>query len=86
MTSSLTELGQLAKGQKGLIAGFKATLTQAQRDLERRLLALGMMEGVECEVMHEGWWGKDPIAVRLDTLTLALRREEANLVLVRAVS
>lgn len=82
MTSSSTLLGQLTKGQKGLITGFRTSLTQAQHDLERRLLALGLIEGAECEVLHEGWWGKDPIAIRCNTLTLALRREEANSILV----
>lgn len=71
-----TTLGNLAKGQKGFVVGFK------RQDLVPRLLALGIVEGMECEVLHEGWWGKDPIAIRLETLTLALRRKEAHSILV----
>lgn len=71
-----TTLGNLIKGQKGLVVGFK------RQDLLSRLLALGVAEGMECEVLQEGWWGKDPIAVRLETFTLALRRKEAHSILV----
>lgn len=71
-----TTLGNLIKGQKGFVVGFK------RQDLLPRLLTLGFAEGMECEVLHEGWWGKDPIAVRLETLTLALRRKEAHSILV----
>lgn len=81
MILSPTTLGELTKGQKGLVAGFKARVTHTHGDLESRLMALGVVEGAECEVLHEGWWGKDPIVVRLNTITLALRREEASCIL-----
>jgi ferrous iron transport protein A len=46
-------------------------------ELERRLLELGLVEGAEIEVLHEGPIGRDPIAVRVNDATIALRRREA---------
>lgn len=46
-------------------------------ELERRLLELGFVEGAAIEVLHEGLFGGDPIAVRVDDLRVALRRHEA---------
>ena len=46
-------------------------------ELERRLLELGFVEGARVELLHEGLFGKDPIAVRLDDMRVALRRREA---------
>jgi len=51
-------------------------------ELERRLLELGFVEGAEVEVLHEGPLGRDPIAVRLNDTTIALRRREAMAVFV----
>jgi ferrous iron transport protein A len=54
----------------------------AAAELERRLLELGFVEGAEVEVLHEGPLGRDPIAVRLNDTTIALRRREAMAVFV----
>jgi ferrous iron transport protein A len=51
-------------------------------ELERRLLELGFVEGAEVEVLHEGPLGRDPIAVRLNDTTIALRRREAMAIFV----
>jgi ferrous iron transport protein A len=51
-------------------------------ELERRLLELGFVEGAEVEVLHEGPLGRDPIAVRVNDSTIALRRREAMAILV----
>jgi ferrous iron transport protein A len=51
-------------------------------ELERRLLELGFVEGADVEVLHEGPLGRDPIAVRLNDTTIALRRREAMAVFV----
>ena len=51
-------------------------------EIERRLLVLGFVEGARVEVLHEGPVGKDPIAVRVDNATIALRRREAMSILV----
>jgi ferrous iron transport protein A len=51
-------------------------------DLESRLVELGFVEGATVEVLHEGLLGRDPIAVRVDGVTVALRRREAMAVIV----
>ena len=47
-------------------------------ELERRLLEFGFVEGARIEVLHEGALGRDPIAVRLDDMRVALRRRDAE--------
>jgi ferrous iron transport protein A len=51
-------------------------------ELEQRLLELGFVEGATVEILHEGPVGRDPIAVRLNGTTIALRRREAMAILV----
>lgn len=46
-------------------------------ELERRLLELGFVEGAQVELLHEGLFGRDPIAMKVDDMTVALRRQEA---------
>jgi ferrous iron transport protein A len=47
-------------------------------ELERRLLEFGFVEGAHVEVLHEGAIRRDPIAVRLDDMRVALRRRDAE--------
>jgi ferrous iron transport protein A len=53
-------------------------------ELERRLIELGFIEGARVEILHEGLFGRDPIAVRVDDLTVAIRRREAMAIVVEA--
>ncbi|SJZ78427.1 ferrous iron transport protein A [Enhydrobacter aerosaccus] len=46
-------------------------------ELERRLIELGFVEGATVELLHQGLFGGDPIAVRVAGTTIALRRREA---------
>jgi ferrous iron transport protein A len=50
-------------------------------EIENRLLELGFVEGAHVEIMHEGTFGRDPIAVRVNNATIALRRREAMAIL-----
>ena len=79
-----TRLGRLARGWSGWVVGFAPTedLSISWHELERRLLEMGLVEGARIEVLHEGPIGGDPIAVRVDDITVALRRREADVVLV----
>jgi len=52
-------------------------------ELERRLLELGFVEGASVEVLHEGLFSRDPMAVKLDDMRVALRRREARAVEVK---
>ncbi len=85
----MVPLGQGARGLRGIVvqvgardaSGKPTALPQAE--LERRLLEIGFVEGAEVEILHEGMIGRDPIGVRLDDMRVALRRREADAVLVR---
>lgn len=55
-------------------------------ELERRLIELGFVEGAVVELLHQGLFGGDPIAVRVADTTIALRRREAMAVLVTAAA
>jgi ferrous iron transport protein A len=55
-----------------------------EHELERRLVELGFVEGARVELLHEGLFGGDPIAVRIAETTIALRRREAMAILVNA--
>jgi ferrous iron transport protein A len=50
----------------------------AGAELQRRLLEFGFVEGARVEVLHEGAIRRDPIAVRLDDMRVALRRRDAE--------
>ena len=51
-------------------------------ELERRLIELGFVEGAIVELLHQGLFGGDPIAVRVAATTIALRRREAMAIVV----
>ena len=82
-------LGWGARGFRGVVAsvGTGATAHSAgglqPTELERRLLEIGFVEGARIEILHEGALGGDPIAVRIDDARVALRRREADSVLVQ---
>jgi ferrous iron transport protein A len=81
---SARPLGSVQLGFKGRISAIQ-TANGADgpvEDLERRLIELGFVEGAAVEVLHEGLLGHDPIAVRVDGVTIALRRREAMAIIV----
>ena len=55
-------------------------------EIERRLLEMGFVEGAPVEIVHEGLFGRDPMAIKLADRTVALRRREARSVMVRATA
>jgi len=70
-----------ARGVIVRVSAFEGALPAAE--LERRLLELGFVEGAVVEVLHEGAFGHDPIAVRLDDMRVAIRRREAAAIQIR---
>ncbi len=50
----------------------------------RRLRALGLDEGVAVEMLHAAPFGRDPVAVRIGRMTVAVRRVHAAAVFVEA--
>ncbi|MBI1415969.1 MAG: ferrous iron transport protein A [Limimaricola sp.] len=73
-------LGLSAKGDHGRVLRIDVTDMAASlppQEIERRLIELGFVEGAEVRILHEGLFGRDPIAVRVNGATVALRRREA---------
>lgn len=78
-------LGLAKRGYSGVIQHLSAgdvgsALSAAE--LESRLIELGFVEGAKVEVLHEGIVGRDPIAVRVENVTIAVRRREAMAIIV----
>lgn len=73
-------LGLAERGLSGTIAGIdtrRVNSALSAAELESRLLELGFVEGARVEILHQGMVGRDPIAVRVDNVTVAIRRREA---------
>jgi len=78
-------LGLAKCGYAGTIQHLSASGTGSSlpdAELESRLIELGFVEGARVEILHEGIVGRDPIAVRVDNITVAVRRREAMAVIV----
>jgi ferrous iron transport protein A len=78
-------LGLARRGYRGVIQHIAAVdggSALSAIELESRLIELGFVEGARVEVLHEGIIGRDPIAVRVDNITVAVRRREAMAVIV----
>ena len=89
MTSQPTiALGDAGVGYRGRILALDPTRAAATglppAELERRLIELGFVEGAAVELLQQGLFGRDPIAVRVAATTIALRRREAMAVMVSA--
>jgi ferrous iron transport protein A len=88
LKAGVRRLSEARRGDRGVVIQVSAeSLTVADpaelQELERRLLEIGFVEGARVEILHEGFLGRDPIAVKLDDMRVALRRREAKGVLVR---
>jgi ferrous iron transport protein A len=78
-------LGLAKRGYSGVIQHLAADDSGSALsaiELESRLIELGFVEGAKVEVLHEGIVGRDPIAVRIENVTIAVRRREAMAVIV----
>ncbi len=78
-------LGLAKRGYTGVIQHLKpadAGSALSAVELESRLIELGFVEGAKVEVLHEGIVGRDPIAVRVENVTIAVRRREAMAIMV----
>jgi ferrous iron transport protein A len=80
-------LSSFGKGDRGVVRGIDVADHEGgieAAELERRLLEMGFVEGAKVQVLHEGLIGRDPMAVRLDDMRVALRRREAQAILMDA--
>ena len=84
-TKQPTPLGLARRGYSGVIqhlSAREAGSALSDIELESRLIELGFVEGARVEILHEGIVGGDPIAVRVDNVTIAVRRREAMAIIV----
>jgi ferrous iron transport protein A len=71
-----TSLDLLAMGTRARIAAIDwAGLDEGEA---RRLRHFGFDEGVTVEPLHLGPFGRDPIAIRVGRMTVAIRRKHAG--------
>ncbi|MDP2765173.1 MAG: FeoA family protein [Brevundimonas sp.] len=82
--SHILPLSRAQQGDRGVIVrvGDPGDQKEHAKELERRLLELGFVEGAQFELLHEGLFGRDPIAMKVDDMRVALRRHEAALLTV----
>jgi ferrous iron transport protein A len=81
--SDAVRLSVARPGDRGTIVDVRSQYDTGDHgvdgeELLRRLLEFGFVEGATIEVLHEGLFGHDPIAVRLDDMRVALRRRDAQ--------
>ena len=77
-------LDQLALGTKAHVISVDwAVLDEAEAN---RLKHFGFDEGVAVEALHLGPFGRDPIAIRVGRMTVAIRRRHAGAVRVVPVA
>jgi ferrous iron transport protein A len=84
-TKQQLPLGLAKRGYSGVIqhlAAGQAGSALSDVELESRLIELGFVEGAKVEILHEGVVGGDPIAVRVENVTIAVRRREAMAIIV----
>jgi ferrous iron transport protein A len=79
----LVRLSATRPGDRGVIVDVRAESTPGGhgvdvQELQRRLLEFGFVEGAQFEVLFEGAIRRDPIAVKLDDMRVALRRRDAE--------
>ncbi|MFO1415306.1 MAG: FeoA family protein [Burkholderiales bacterium] len=76
-------LSDLPIGVPAHVVGLRPAADDAEsRELALRLLEIGFMAGEPVRVIAQGHPGREPIAVRIGGTTFALRRFEAEQVLV----
>lgn len=58
----------------------------ADENLARKLLEMGLHEGMELRLAHTGPFGRDPIAIEINDRCVALRRRDASHITVEKIA
>jgi ferrous iron transport protein A len=83
IAEKLVPLSTIGVGQTVTIREVRTGVSELEGgDLGLRLLELGFVEGESLRVIAHGYPGREPLAVRIGSTTFALRRFEADHVLV----
>lgn len=76
------KLSELPRGAQARIRGI-----DGPEALTRKLLEIGLEEGMDVTLLHEGPIARDPIAIRIDgDRVIALRRRDADAILLTPAS
>jgi ferrous iron transport protein A len=78
---ALCALDQLPDAQEGIVVSVRPSDLMPP-DLVRRLIEIGFLPGERVSILTRGVFGGSPLAVRVGTSTFALRRVEAQCVMV----
>lgn len=79
MTGNPSRLTELPRAASSRIIGFAA-----DAHTETRLREIGFAEGDSITPLHFGLFGRNPMSVRVNGATIALRRADARVILVEA--
>ena len=79
---ALMTLRELSKHKPARIIGFQTDNPQT----ETRLREIGFAEGDMVEALHFGLFGRNPMSVRLNGSLIAMRKQEAQAVLVEIIN
>jgi len=82
-TTPATTLDRMHVGESAFVADISAHDTVKHgslSDISRRLKELGFVRGEEVTILHKGYFGGEPLAVRVGQSTFALRNFEAALI------
>ncbi|WP_185864939.1 FeoA family protein [Blattabacterium cuenoti] len=71
-------LSELKKGEKGIITGYK------NYNFPIKLLELGVLPGIKFEILFISIFN-DPLCIKYDQFCLALRKKEAENILVERI-
>ena len=83
IADKLVPLSRIGVGQTVTIREVRTGVSEVEGgDIGLRLLELGFVEGESLRVVAHGYPGREPLAVRVGNTTFALRRFEADHVLV----
>jgi len=82
MNLKLLPLTELPQGISAIIQAVMPLRSDAMRSLARRLAEIGFLPGETVRVLRRAAGG-EPIAVRIGGSTFALRKHEAQCILVR---
>ncbi len=80
---AVMSLGAMKPGMRGIILTFDESAATTSPGTEERLREIGFSENLEVALTHQSPFGKDPIAVRVGSMTVALRRHEAAAIKVK---
>lgn len=75
-------LDRMRKGETGVVTDVfhHAGEHKGMHDIARRLKELGFVKGEQVSILHKGYFGGEPVAVRVGHSTFALRHFEAALI------